>query len=502
MASTPLSSITWNSDQSDLNVSYHFIDAGITIDGNTAVAMDSFTRAQLQNLFTTVSTMTNLTFTQESTLADADFRIMLNGDLEAGTDGFMNPPGEDEAGLGVFSDTGEEHREIGGYHYMVMAHELLHGLGLAHPHDDGGSSTIMNGVTDAFDDFGAFDLNQGVYTAMTYNNGFPGEAPAPESQTYGYETGPMALDIAVLQAKYGANMTHATGNDTYRLDGENGVGTGWTSIWDAGGTDEITYDGDLDITINLRAANLEYKAGGGGWVSSADGIAGGFTIASGVTIENASGGAGDDVILGNYAANTLSGSAGDDALSGAGGDDMLTGGKGDDELKGGKGADMLNGQNGGDFLKGQTGADELRGGGGSDALMGNSGADFLSGGKGSDRLIGGGGNDNLQGDGAADFLSGGNGNDTLDGGRGRDMLTGGAGADTFVFAVAPQNDRITDFASGTDALDLTALGDITARIVELGNGYSVQLNTDNDGLFDDGAIFSNNLITQDDLVLA
>lgn len=37
--------------------------------------------------------------------------------------------------------------EIGGFDYITLIHELGHGLGLAHPHDNGGFSTIFSGVT-------------------------------------------------------------------------------------------------------------------------------------------------------------------------------------------------------------------------------------------------------------------------------------------------------------------------------------------------------------------
>ncbi len=63
---------------------------------------------------------------------------------------------------------------------MVLAHEPMHALGLAHPHDTGGTSSIMNGVVKS-GDYGDFNLNQGVFTVMTYNNGYftgtPGSAP-------------------------------------------------------------------------------------------------------------------------------------------------------------------------------------------------------------------------------------------------------------------------------------------------------------------------------------
>lgn len=304
----------------------------------TAVELTDFVRGQIVSIFDSISAVSNLTFVEGS--IESDFRIMLS-ELKGSTDGFMSPPEEDFAGVGIFDAKEEALFETGAYNYMVMVHEIMHGLGLAHPHDDGGSSTIMDGVTEEFDSFGDFGLNQGVYTVMTYNNGFPLGTAAPKSQLFGYEIGPMALDIAVLQAKYGANETHASGDDTYSLIGEKGVGTGWMSIWDTGGTDAIVYDGDLDVTINLRAANLQYKNGGGGHVSSAEGIAGGFTIAKGVVIENAIGGNGDDKLRGNVKDNVLDGGLGRDKLIGGNGADIFVFGASDRIRDFATGEDMI-----------------------------------------------------------------------------------------------------------------------------------------------------------------
>jgi Ca2+-binding RTX toxin-like protein len=58
-----------------------------------------------------------------------------------------------------------------------------------------------------------------------------------------------------------------------------------------------------------------------------------------------------------------------------------------------------------------------------------------------------------------DAITGGNGADTLGGGLGNDILIGGAGSDTFVFAPNFGNDRIMDFAAGTD---IVRVGDVLA----------------------------------------
>ena len=59
-------------------------------------------------------------------------------------------------------------------------------------------------------------------------------------------------------------------------------------------------------------------------------------------------------------------------------------------------------------------------------------------------------------------MNGGAGSDRLRGGNGKDRLIGGSDADTFVFVGAAEagtganRDRISDFAAGSDKLDLSA----------------------------------------------
>ena len=107
---------------------------------------------------------------------------------------------------------------------------------------------------------------------MSYNRGWdtnPNGEPAPIS-AFGYQGTPMALDIAVLQAKYGANLGYRTGADTYLLPSSNEVGTFYSCIWDAGGIDTIVHDGSAPAVIDLRPATLEVEEGGGGFLSYVD----------------------------------------------------------------------------------------------------------------------------------------------------------------------------------------------------------------------------------------
>jgi hypothetical protein len=110
-------------------------------------------------------------------------------------------------------------------------------------------------------------------------------------------------------------------------------------------------------------------------------------------------------------------------------------------------------------------------------------------------LTTGNGADALTGGAFADTLNGGAGNDTLTGGVGADSLTGGTGADTFVFGAntsttsyssnAANIDTITDFVSGTDKLQITAVNTGTTFIGTFAN-YNSGLNamtTDNQAFF-------------------
>lgn len=89
------------------------------------------------------------------------------------------------------------------------------------------------------------------------------------------------------------------------------------------------------------------------------GLALGDTLSS---IENVTGGNGNNRLYGTAGSNRLTGGSGNDWLEGRGGDDILSGGGGHDVLIGGAGNDVLNGSHFGGELFGGAGNDVLKSG--------------------------------------------------------------------------------------------------------------------------------------------
>jgi Ca2+-binding RTX toxin-like protein len=124
-------------------------------------------------------------------------------------------------------------------------------------------------------------------------------------------------------------------------------------------------------------------------------------------------------------------------------------------------------QGAGDHVGTNTVLNAIDGGTGSDSLVGTAKADSINGKDGADTLNGGSGADLLWGGEGHDRLLGGSGNDTLIGGADADVLFGGAGSDLFRFAsvsdsyrtaTASHADRIGDFDTAHDQIDVSGLG--------------------------------------------
>ncbi|ONG48986.1 hypothetical protein BKE38_21390 [Pseudoroseomonas deserti] len=374
----PLAGLDWGIKAPGPWITYFFAPEGEAMlpekEEVLTVGWNEYEKAQVRAALDTFSQITNLrfgevAFDEEGEPEASPMLVLSLMDMQdASLLGSCEPLGKAEPAIARFNVGGVTWSreaggalEQGGDAFQTLIHEFGHGLGLSHPHDTGlnGDSPIFPGVVDSKGErgYGEYDLNQSVWTMMSYVRGWPtGPNGVLDTDDYGLGKTPMAFDIAVLQAKYGANMQWATGDDVYELADEDTTGTGYSAIWDAGGSDTIRYGGARDAVIDLNAATLRWEVGGAGWVSYVDGVHGGVTVAHGVVIENASSGAGDDLLRGNAADNRLAGGLGDDVIEGGAGRDTAVFGvtlaEQGGEWQVAEGGHVLSGAEGRDVLRG------------------------------------------------------------------------------------------------------------------------------------------------------
>ena len=346
-----------------------------------------------------IDAITKLDFAQTEDVEAADMLLVSSSRPASNTEGAFLLPGMNKSGdgesvsFGVFNSglkplTASAELGAGAYGGWTVSHELGHSIGLRHTHEDTREGASRPEVGTAMD-------NE-RYSIMSYKS-------ASDNVKYGHAVSLMALDIAALQTLYGAEEYAAT-NSTYTLmnarsgplslvEGAVEIGRAYYSIWDSGGVDTLQYgskgkstminlnDATLDtsgIEAELKALIREIKvtdffqslANGvrkdivsewnhaGGFFSQVlekvggryQNIEGGYSIANGAVIENATGGNKADLLIGNEY---------DNVLTGGRGADTLLGGAGNDTLIGDKGADLLNGGRGNDTLTGGAGADKF-----------------------------------------------------------------------------------------------------------------------------------------------
>lgn len=272
----------------------------------------------------------NVTFTDKVTGGDGH---MTFGNYSGGQDGaaaFAYLPG---TGAGYDGTswyltnsryTPNKTPDLNNYGRQTLTHEIGHSLGLAHPGDynAGEGAPTYNDASYGQDTRG--------YSVMSYWSESNTSQNFSKGGVEAYSSGPLMDDIAAIQKLYGANTTTRTGDTTYGFNSNTGrdflSATSSSdkvvfSVWDAGGKDTLDFSGfTQNQKINLNEASF----------SDVGGLVGNVSIAKGVTVENAIGGSGNDLLIGNRASNELKGGAGNDILYGAGGADKLWGGSGSD----------------------------------------------------------------------------------------------------------------------------------------------------------------------------
>ncbi|MAW87437.1 MAG: hypothetical protein CMJ42_13000 [Phyllobacteriaceae bacterium] len=304
-------------------------------------------------------------------------------------------------------------------------------------------------------------------------SGFSG-GDAEGDSVFGFEnlTG-SAFDDTLTGNRHANVLDGGAGDD--RFNSAHGVDADDT--WYGGaGNDSAFFTGATAVVFSMAGGTMQNRYGGGG-----EGTVSG--------IENAYGGDGNDLLIGDAGANILSGGEGFDGLYGGAGDDTIYGGARGDLIGGGAGADTLDGGDGydtlfymdsdagvrvwlggnevsGGFAEGDTIAsfENVMGSNHDDRLIGSYQVNRIEGGAGDDVIAGYNGNDTLIGGDGNDTIYGNNDDDRLTGGAGRDVLFGGDGNDVFAYMELSDNgllfadrDRIQDFVHGGDRIDLSAL---------------------------------------------
>jgi Ca2+-binding RTX toxin-like protein len=163
------------------------------------------------------------------------------------------------------------------------------------------------------------------------------------------------------------------------------VGTAANDTFAAGASGvSLNSDGDVDVTFDVLAGQVDFLGGGGvNFLTGRGGFGAGLaytgilTLIGGDLGDELNGGNGSDVIVGGAGNDVVSGYAGADQISGGGGNDTLTGSDGNDTIVGGAGVDTLTGGFDNDILEADDDEPDaqIHGGPGTDTAYVDAGLD-------------------------------------------------------------------------------------------------------------------------------
>ena len=282
------------------------------------------------------------------------------------------------------------------------------------------------------------------------NNSFPGSSFALSSTAFWGEDSAGTWQIEVTDTAAGTSGSFGGwtltlyGKDTADSLSDVYVFTNEYSDFAAGDASRLSLtddDGGVD-TVNAAPVTTDSVIDLGGGTSIIDGVA----LDIDQRIENAVGGDGNDLLLGNESSNTLSGGRGDDTLDGGAGADDLNGGIGFDVASYASALMRVSvrldntARNEGDAAGDSYSSIE--------SIVGSSHNDYLRGDYGADNHFRGlAGNDVFLGLSGANRLFGGDGDDRFYSGKDADLMDGGSGADS-VFYVSSDSGVQVDLQSG------------------------------------------------------
>lgn len=284
------------------------IELSFKIDAGFSAGQQALIRQALQAW----QDVTNITFKERSTQADGVINVVKDSETNGGLaqlPGYYS--GDVFAKIGTKGVTDSPRR--GEYFVSTVIHEIGHAIGLEHP---GNYHSLAGG----YEENARYAQDNKARTVMSYWK----ETSQPGHDfKWSSSAGPLMDDIAALQGIYGRNLNTRNADTTYGFNSNTQrENLSLTSpddvpifcVWDGGGSDTLDFSGFKQRqVINLNPEKF----------SDVGGLKGNVSIAKGVVIENAIGGAGDDELTGNDAGNRIKGGAGADRLRGGGGSDVF-----------------------------------------------------------------------------------------------------------------------------------------------------------------------------------